>query len=80
MFDVNRELLQSDHAIIDIKFRCNIDIGNIIRRASQLGRYEVPSRSDTKKAIPYSCIDRELFVSELEPPNCGELRRSLLTL
>ena len=48
MFGVNRELLPSDHVIIDIKFRCNIDIGNIITRASQLGHYDVPSRSDTK--------------------------------
>ena len=49
MFDVNRDILPPDHAIIDIKFRCNIDIGNIITRVSQLGRYEVPSRSDTKR-------------------------------
>ena len=75
-FDVIRKFLPSDHAKIDSSFYCDTGIGNIITRSSNLGRYDVPSKSDTKKAIPYSCIDRNVFVTEiadLEPPTHVEL-------
>ena len=79
-FNVNRESLPSDHAIIEVNLRIDTDMENIASRASQLEYYYVPQKRDDRKPIPYSSINQEEFIKQVSQmiPNIEEISTNML--